>query len=143
MKVKKSAKAKLNAVIRTRVTNEIERLLQAKASRENLDMATVIREIICQYFEDSLSDSKILTHYMISTKNKIAALENKIEIQSLLVLELAKMYAQTFPERQVSESASEKFYEELVVKLAANMKNHRGKLEAMVLDIYEKSGAME
>lgn len=143
MKVKKSAKAKLNAVIRTRVTDEIERLLQAKASRENLDMATVIREIICQYFEDSLGDSKILTHYMISTKNKIASLENKIEIQSLLVLELAKMYTRTFPERQVSESASEQFYEELVARLAANMKNHRGRLESMVLDIYEKSGATQ
>lgn len=141
--MKKSGKAKLNAVIRTRVTDEIERLLQAKASRENLDMATVIREIICQYFEDSLGDSKILTHYMISAKNKIASLENKIEIQSLLVLELAKMYTRTFPERQVSESASEQFYEELVARLAANMKNHRGRLESMVLDIYEKSGAMQ
>lgn len=141
--MKKSGKAKLNAVIRTRVTNEIERMLQAKASRENMDMATVIREIVCQYFEDSLSDGKILTQYMISTKNKIASLENKIEIQSLLVLELAKMYTQTFPERQIPESASEKFYEELVTKLAANMKNHRGRLESMVLDIYEKSGAMQ
>lgn len=141
--MKKSSKAKLNAVIRTRVTDEIERLLQAKANRENLDMAAVIREIVCQYFEDSLNDGRILTQYMISTKNKIASLENKIEIQSLLVLELAKMYTQTFPERQVSESASETFYEELITKLAANMKNHRGRLESMVLDIYEKSGAMQ
>lgn len=141
--MKKNEKAKLNAVIRTRVTNEIEGMLMAKACRENLDMATVVREIIYQYFEDNLSDSKILTQYMMSTKNKISSLENKIEIQALLVLELTKMYTHTFPEKQMPESVSEKFYEDMVTKLAANMKNHRGKLESMVLDIYEKSGAMQ
>ncbi|MCM1322203.1 MAG: hypothetical protein NC041_06930 [Bacteroides sp.] len=138
--MKKSNKAKLNAVIRTRVTSETEKMLKAKASRENLDMATVIREIILQHFEDNLSDAKIITQYMMKTKNKITSLENKIEIMALLVMELAQMYTRTFPDKQIPESISEKFYEELITKLSANMKNHRGKLESMVLDIYEKSG---
>ena len=55
----KAEKAKLNTVIRTRVTDEIANMLQAKAIRENIDMATVIREIIYQYFEDSVNDTKI------------------------------------------------------------------------------------
>ena len=57
----KAAKAKLNTVIRTRVTDEIANMLQAKAIRENIDMATVIREIIYQYFEDSVNDTKIIS----------------------------------------------------------------------------------
>ena len=35
----KAEKAKLNTVIRTRVTDEIANMLQAKAIRENIDMA--------------------------------------------------------------------------------------------------------
>ena len=64
----KAAKAKLNTVIRTRVTDEIANMLQAKAIRENIDMATVIREIIYQYFEDSVNDTKIIS---IAVKDNI------------------------------------------------------------------------
>ena len=62
----KAEKAKLNTVIRTRVTDEIANMLQAKAIRENIDMATVIREIIYQYFEDSVNDTKIISLYDFS-----------------------------------------------------------------------------
>lgn len=138
--MKKSRKAKLSTIIQSRVTDEIGNMLRAKAVRENIDIATVIREIIEQYFEDSLSDSKIISQNMIQTKRKIAMLENKVEIMSLLILELAKMYSRTFPEKEISPEFSEKFYEEIVTRISENMKNHRGRLESMVLDIYEKSG---
>ena len=138
--MKKNSKAILNQVIRTRVTDEIFNMVRAKAVRENIDMASCIREIIEQYFEDILTDSKIISQNMIQTKRKISMLENKIEIMSMLVLELAKSYTATFPDRHLTAEMSEKFYEELVTRLANNMKNHKGRLESMVLDIYEKSG---
>lgn len=138
--MKKNPKATLNQVIRTRVTDEIFNMVRAKAVRENIDMASCIREIIEQYFEDILTDSKIISQNMIQTKRKISMLENKIEIMSMLVLELAKSYTATFPDRHLTAEMSEKFYEELVTRLANNMKNHKGRLESMVLDIYEKSG---
>ena len=138
----KAEKSKLNTVIRTRVTDEIANMLQAKATRENLDMATVIREIIYQYFEDSLNDTKIITQNMIQTKRKISMLENKIEIMSLLILELTKAYTTTFPRKHLTDEISEKFYEEMITSLTNNMKNHKGLLESMVLDIYEKSGGL-
>ena len=140
--MKKAEKSKLNTVIRTRVTDEIANMLQAKATRENLDMATVIREIIYQYFEDSLNDTKIITQNMIQTKRKISMLENKIEIMSLLILELTKAYTTTFPRKHLTDEISEKFYEEMITSLTNNMKNHKGLLESMVLDIYEKSGGL-
>lgn len=140
--MKKAEKAKLNTVIRTRVTDEIANMLQAKATRENLDMATVIREIIYQYFEDSLNDTKIITQNMIQTKRKISMLENKIEIMSLLILELTKAYTTTFPRKHLTDEISEKLYEEMITSLTNNMKNHKGLLESMVLDIYEKSGGL-
>ena len=77
---------------------------------------------------------------MIQTKRKISMLENKIEVMSMLVLELAKSYTATFPDRHLSEELSQKFYEELITRLSENMRNHKGRLESMVLDIYEKSG---
>lgn len=138
--MKKSSKAALNQVIRTRVTDEMFNMIQSIAVRKNMDTAAVIREIIEQYFEDTLSDSKILSQNMIQTKRKISMLENKVEVMSMLILELAKSYAATFPERHLSEELSQKFYEELITRLAENMKNHKGRFESMVLDIYEKSG---
>lgn len=138
--MKKSSKAALNQVIRTRVTDEMFNMIQSIAVRKNMDTAAVIREIIEQYFEDTLSDSKILSQNMIRTKRKISMLENKVEVMSMLILELAKSYAATFPERHLNEELSQKFYEELITRLAENMKNHKGRFESMVLDIYEKSG---
>ena len=138
--MKKSSKAILSQVIRTRVTDEMFNMINAKAVRENIDIATCVREMIEQYFEDTLSDSKIISQNMIQTKRKISMLENKVEVMSMLVLELAKLYTSTFPDRHLTAEMSEKFYEELVTRLAENMKNHKGRLESMVLDIYEKSG---
>ena len=138
--MKKSSKAILSQVIRTRVTDEMFNMINAKAVRENIDIATCVREMIEQYFEDTLSDSKIISQNMIQTKRKISMLENKVEVMSMLVLELAKSYTSTFPDRHLTAEMSEKFYEELVTRLAENMKNHKGRLESMVLDIYEKSG---
>ena len=138
--MKKNPKATLNQVIRTRVTDEIFNMVNAKAIRENIDMASCIREIIEQYFEDTLTDSKIISQNMIQTKRKISMLENKVEVMSMLVLELAKAYTATFPDRHLTDELSQKFYEELITRLAGNMKNHKGRFESMVLDIYEKSG---
>lgn len=138
--MKKSSKAVLRQVIRTRVTDEMFNMIHSIAVRKNMDTASVIREIIEQYFEDTLSDSKILSQNMIQTKRKISMVENKLEIMSMLILELAKSYTATFPERHITEELSEKFYEEMITRLSENMKNHRGRLESMVLDIYEKSG---
>ena len=121
----KAGKAKLNTVIRTRVTDEIANMLQAKAIRENIDMATVIREIIYQYFEDSVNDTKIISQNMIQTKRKISMLENKIEIMSLLVLQLTKAYSTTFPRKHLTEEISDKFYEEMITELSNNIQNHR------------------
>lgn len=138
--MKKNPKATLNQVIRTRVTDEIFNMVNAKAIRENIDMASCIREIIEQYFEDTLTDSKIISQNMIQTKRKISMLENKVEVMSMLVLELAKSYTATFPDRHLTDELSQKFYEEMITRLADNMKNHKGRFESMVLDIYEKSG---
>ncbi|MBR1640623.1 MAG: hypothetical protein IJ688_14710 [Treponema sp.] len=138
--MKKSNKAVLNQVIRTRVTDEMFNMIQSIALRKNMDTASVVREIIAQYFEDTLSDSKIMSQNMIQTKRKISMLENKVEVMSMLILELAKSYTATFPDRHLTDELSQKFYEELVTRLAENMKNHKGRLESIVLDIYEKSG---
>ena len=70
--MKKSSKAILSQVIRTRVTDEMFNMINAKAVRENIDMAACVREMIEQYFEDTLSDSKIISQNMIQTKRKIS-----------------------------------------------------------------------
>lgn len=139
---KKAEKARLTTVVRTRVTDEIANMLQAKAVRENIDISTVLREIIFQYFEDSVNDTKIMSQNMIQTKRKITMLENKIEIMSLLILQLTKAYSSTFPRKHLTDEMSEKFYEETITELSNSMKNHKGLLESMVLDIYEKSGGV-
>ena len=133
---RKSLKAQLRSVVSVRVTDEIYNLLKSKAVRENIDIASVIREIIQQYFENTLSD----TQNLIQTKRKVSMLDNKIEVMSMLMLELTKSYMNTFPDRQLTPEMSEKAYEEIITRLSNNMKNHKGRIESMVLDIYEKGG---
>lgn len=137
---RKNLKAQLRSVVSVRVTDEIYNLLKSKAVRENIDIASVIREIIQQYFEDTLSDTKIITQNLIQTKRKVSMLDNKIEVMSMLMLELTKSYMNTFPDRQLTPEMSEKAYEEIITRLSENMKNHKGRIESMVLDIYEKGG---
>ena len=57
-------------------------------------------------------------------------------------IQLTKAYSTTFPRKHLTEEISDKFYEEMITELSNNMKNHKGLLESMVLDIYEKSGGM-
>lgn len=140
--MEKSNKAALRKIINFRVTDETYNLLKAKSIKENSDLGLVTREIISLYFEDKLSDSKIYADNLAKTKNKLNMLENKIEILSLLVLELTQAYTQTFPDNGITPDLSEQFYSEIIKKLSNSMKNHKGKLEAMVLDIYEKTGEM-
>ena len=137
---RKSQKAQLRSVISVRVTDEIFNLLKSKSVREKIDVAAVIREIIEQYFENTLTDTKIINQNLVQTKRKVAMLDNKIEVMSMLVLELTKSYMNTFPDRQLTPEISEKAYEEIITRLAENMKNHKGRIESMVLDIYEKGG---
>lgn len=138
----KSRKAKLNVIINTRVNEETGKRLESKAFRENMDVSSVVREIIGQYFEDTLSDSKILFQNVIQVKRKISMLENKIEIMSMLIIQLAQAYTSTFPDKQLTQEMQDKFYEDLIKRMSENMKNHKGKLESMVLDIYEQSGSL-
>lgn len=138
--MKKSRKAKLNTIINTRVNDEIAERLNSKAFRENMDVSSVVREIISQYFEDTLSDSKILFQNVIQLKRKMTMLENKFEIMSMLIIQLAQSYTATFPDKYLSEEMQEKFYEDLIKRMSENMKNHKGKIESMILDIYEMSG---
>lgn len=137
---KKSDKAKLNIVVRTRITNEIADMLQIEARREKIESSTLIRQIILEHYENTLSDTQIITNTMNQVKRKMNMLENKIEILGLLVLELTKAYSTTFPRKHLTEEISEKFYEEIITNLTNSMKNHKGKLESMILDIYELSG---
>lgn len=137
---RKSQKAQLRSVISVRVTDEIFNLLKSKSVREKIDVAAVIREIIEQYFENTLTDTKIINQNLVQTKRKIAMLDNKIEVMAMLVLELTKSYMNTFPDKQLTPEISEKSYEEIITRLSDNMKNHKGRIESMVLDIYEKGG---
>lgn len=137
---KKSDKAKLNVVVRTRITNEIAEMLQIEARREKIESSSLIRQIILEHYENTLSDTQIITNTMNQVKRKMNMLENKIEILGLLVLELTKAYSTTFPRKHLTEEISEKFYEEIITNLTNSMKNHKGKLESMILDIYELSG---
>ena len=137
---RKSQKAQLRSVISVRVTDEIFNLLKSKAVREKIDVAAVIREIIEQYFENTLTDTKIINNNLVQTKRKITMLDNKIEVMAMLVLELTKSYMNTFPDKQLTPEISEKSYEEIITRLSENMKNHKGRIESMVLDIYEKGG---
>ncbi len=128
--------------IRIRFTNELEKMIKAKAVEKGLGVSEIVRQICEQHFENELSDTELLNHTLTQHNRKIGYLENKIELTAMIVMELARHQIRHFPEKAfISEDAVEKRFEEFIENCAASLKgSHKGLLESMVLDIYERSG---
>ena len=133
---------KMGEVIRIRLPLHLETEIRIKANelpgKDRGNMSQVIRDAIYAYFNDSINDHELIYANINDIKERNRMLENKIELQSVILLELAKHLLKILPNRpsvnmQVADLEYLKFLENVE---SALKQNHGGKLEAMVLDIY-------
>ncbi len=141
----KPMEQKLSSPIRIRFTVELENMIKAESVEKGIGISELVRQICEQHFENKLSDATLLNHTITQHNRKIGYLENKVELTAMIIMELAKHQIRYFPERPfASEDAVEKRFEEFLENCAASLKgSHKGLLESMVLDIYERTGGEE
>ena len=94
------------------------------------------------YLNNEISDAQLIYASLNDSKQKLRFLENKTELLAVFIMEMARRMIKTLPNRQsvsdeVAELEFQKFLDDSTLSLK---KQHGGLLEAMVLDIYQKSG---
>lgn len=133
---------KMGEVIRIRLPLHLETEVRIKANelsgRDRGNMSQVIRDAIYSYFNSSIDDRDLLYASVNDLKEQVRFLENKIELQAVIILELTKHLLKVLPNRpsvnqEVADLEYLKFLDDVELALK---QNHGGKLEAMVLDIY-------
>lgn len=133
---------RLRETISFRLQPNIDFLIAQKAKEKGISKSDLGREIVNKYFEEEIQDPELIYASLNDAKDKIRFLENKIDLLSVILLELVRREIKVLPYRSsVSEEIAENEYENFMhgVKSALDG-NHKGMLEAMVLDIYQQGG---
>ncbi len=143
--MKKPNEQRLSSPIRIRFTGELEKMIKSEAIEKGLGVSELVRQICEQHFEERISDTVLLNQTITQHSRKIGYLENKIELTAMIVMELARHQIRHFPEKTfIGEAAAERRFEEFIENCASSLKgSHKGLLESMVLDIYERAGGEE
>lgn len=138
----KSDGAKLSSPFRIRFTDRLLSLIEMRAKEKKMSRSALIRQICAQYFENEFSDATLVNLALAKQSRDIARLEDKIEMQGVIALESVRRQMARLPEKEsLAPEMLEKAFEEFVLGCSQAFNGaHRGKLESMVLDFYERTG---
>lgn len=133
---------RLKNTISFRLQPNIDFLIKQKAIEKGISVSDLGREIINRYFEEEIQDPELIYASLNDAKDKIRFLENKIDLLLVILLELVRREIKVLPHRpSVTEEIAEHEYENFMNNVKTSLSgNHRGMLEAMVLDIYQQGG---
>lgn len=123
-----------------RLNKQQVNILKQKALEQNVSMSTLIRQALINYINRTLSDTELLYASMNEISKKVRYLDNKVELLALIIMEQTKYHMTVLPHNPVNISAmAEMDYEKFEKSCFKSLKtNHRGKLESMLLDLYEQ-----
>lgn len=140
--MKDESLGRLGESISFRLTPNIDFLIKEKAHEKGISRSDMGREIVNRYFEKEIQDPELIYSSLNDAKERIRFLENKIDLLSVMMLELVKREIKVLPSRPCkSEEIADIEYQDFMNGVNAELVgNHRGKLESMVLDIYQKGG---
>lgn len=140
--MKDESLGRLGESISFRLQPNIDFLIKQKAKEKGLSKSDMGREIINRYFETEIQDPELIYASLNDAKTKIRFLENKIDLLSVMMLELVKREIKVLPNRPgVSEEIADIEYQNFLAAVKAALSgNHKGMLESMVLDIYQQGG---
>ena len=128
-----------------RFTPRLAELIEGKAKEKGTTFSEIVRLSCMDYLNKDISDAELIYASLNDTKQHLRFLENKTELLAVFIMEIARKMIKTLPSRQIVsdeilELEFQKFLDDSTFSLK---KQHKGLLEAMVLDIYQKSGGGE
>ena len=143
--MEKDELAKHEQTKNVRFTPRLAELIEGKAKEKGTTFSEIVRLSCMDYLNKDISDAELIYASLNDTKQHLRFLENKTELLAVFIMEIARKMIKTLPNRQIvsdeiAELEFQKFLDDSTFSLK---KQHKGLLEAMVLDIYQKSGGGE
>ena len=132
---------RLGSTASVRFKPHTEYLLGIKQSELKKSRSDTIRFIVDSWFDKEIQDPELIFASLNDTKKRIQELESRLNLLLVIMLEQTKRQIKILPNRQtVSDEVAriefERFLEDIQIEIK---KSDRGSIEAMVLDIYQRS----
>ena len=133
---------RLGSTASVRFKPHTEYLLGIKQSELKKSRSDTISFIVDSWFDKEIQDPELIFASLNDTKKRIQELESRLNLLLVIMLEQTKRQIKILPNRQtVSDEVAriefERFLEDIQIEIK---KSDRGSIEAMVLDIYQRSG---
>lgn len=132
---------RLGSTASVRFKPHTEYLLGIKQSELKKNRSDTIRFIVDSWFDKEIQDPELIFASLNDTKKRIQELESRLNLLLVIMLEQTKRQIKILPNRQtVSDEVAriefERFLEDIQIEIK---KSDRGSIEALVLDIYQRS----
>ena len=124
--------------ISVRLTPNTDFLIKQKAHELKTSKSEVIRSICNRYFEGEIQDPELIYQSLEDSKTKIRFLENKVDLLSVMLLEQTKWLMKVLPDKVEESRITDEKMEKFTQSIASALRNNKGKLESLVLDIYQR-----
>lgn len=132
--------AKLGKTLNIRVTPQLNKLVSCRAMEDNCTESEIVREALYEYFERRLSVSEAINLSIQDLNKTVKYQDDKIELMGLMILNIARTVKERLPAgRTVNKELIDQEMREFENDCLKSLKQfHNGKLEQMVLNIYEQ-----
>jgi len=124
--------------ISVRLTPATDFLIKQKAYEQKKSKSELIRSICMNFFENEIKDPELIYQSLEDSKSRIRFLENKVDLLSVMLLEQTKWLMKVLPEKTEDGRITEAKMEKFTNSVAAALRKNKGKLESIVLDIYQQ-----
>lgn len=133
---------RLGATASVRFKPHTEYLLGIKQSELGKSRSDTIRFIVDSWFDKEIQDPELIFASLNDTKKRVQELESRLNLLLVILLEQTKRQIQVLPHRNaVPEDVAKIEFDRFLEAVEQEIKkSDRGSIEAMVLDIYQRSG---
>ena len=132
---------RLGATAYVRFKPHTEYLLGIKQSELGKSRSDTIRFIVDSWFDKEIQDPELIFASLNDTKKRVQELESRLNLLLVILLEQTKRQIQVLPHRNaVPEDVAKIEFDRFLEAVEQEIKkSDRGSIEAMVLDIYQRS----
>ena len=132
---------RLGATASVRFKPHTEYLLGIKQSELGKSRSDTIRFIVDSWFDKEIQDPELIFASLNDTKKRVQELESRLNLLLVILLEQTKRQIQVLPHRNsVPEDVAKIEFDRFLEAVEQEIKkSDRGSIEAMVLDIYQRS----
>ncbi len=138
--LKREELSKNSKMIGVRFPPKVYLLIEAKAKEEGISISKMIRDSVIEYLDRTFLDTEIIHQSLIESSRKLSYLDDKMELLSLICLGMVKELKKSLPARpEFSNELLDELMQDFEKNCVKSLKNqHPGKLEQMLINIYER-----